>query len=962
MSNHLSKDADEPVTPSRAEQLSLLESSLSPSGSPAKKESEFKPQNLVGIRGKSARPIREIKEIIMAKNSAAQEPKTLAPMLRQYLQMKKEYPEHLLLFQVGDFYEIFFEDAKIASAHLGIRLTSRDKDSTDPVPMCGVPVHAVDNYLPKLLKGGFSCVMMSQVEDAKEKKGMVRREITRIITPGVRFEGDGLDEKQFNYLTAVGIAPGEVGAVSYIDVSTGHLHLQEVESAEELLEVLRRVRPAEMILPSMIYDVALERSQAWLREARRFAQEIACRVVFRPFEKISKSNLSDLIISRLPAKNNPTGDCSSASLLEPLGKLSQTVLAAVLAYVDEVSFGAPPTLSQFSVDQQHNAVFIDAATRRNLELTETRMEGDRKNSLLSHIDYTCTPMGARLLADWLLAPSPNLSEIESRHESVQELMRCSSELEELRTHFSAVRDMDRLMSRVTSLRAVPRDLGALLESISVLPRIKSIVSGFSAPLLKDLALNIDELSDVQQRLSAALAEELPVRINEGGIFRSGCHEEIDRLRLIRRDGHLWLAELEEKERKRSGISGLKIRYNNIFGYFIEVTKAHLAKVPSDYERRQTLVNAERFVTRELKEYELTMLSAKAKLIELEKELFVELRSWVSNLAGRIQMTSRAMSILDVLASYAHLAQAHNYSRPMLDLDCETIIQGGRHPVVERVIGAHNFVPNDTCLNGAKRKFAVLTGPNMGGKSTYLRQVGLIQLMAQAGSFVPAKSAQLSLVDRIFTRIGAADDLSRGDSTFMVEMKEAASIVRKATSRSLVLIDEVGRGTATMDGLALAMAISEWLHDHIGCRTVFATHFHELTELSQAHDGAFCLAVGIIEKEKEIIFTHRIEEKAADRSYGIEVARLAGLPEALLMRAERIMSALEEAREIRETQSSTKAVSSVADAARQGEGSGLGVLRILRDRLGTCSPDFMTPLQALQEIVELKKIIDGTIEK
>lgn len=963
-------NAEEPLF-QLGEQLDLcgFAAGSSPSSSVAEEVKQYVPevQTPSGFEQQIPGPprTRRLHEKHGAKDAAAAGPAASpAPMMRQYLQTKREYPDHLLLFQVGDFYEIFFDDAKTAAEVLGIRLTSRDKESPDPVPMCGVPIHALDNYLPKILKAGLSCVVVSQVEDAKDKKGMVRREITRIVTPGVRYEGDGLDEKQFNYLAAACIGPGDSGAVSYVDVSTGHLHVQETENSEEMIEALRRINPTELLLPSVLFSVAVEKTHGSIKEVKRLAQESGCRVVFRPFDRMGKEALQTQIAKLLP----PCGCAELREVLpERVGRLSPlglAVLKTILAYVEEVSFSSTPKMSDFTVEEPAGIVFIDAATRRNLELTETRLERERRNSLLYHIDYSRTPMGSRLLTDWVLCPSGKKEEIETRYDAVEELLHAPGTLEDLRSLFAGIRDIDRLLSRVTGLRAAPRDLGALLESAQLLPRIRELLAQFNSAALCEIKERFDALEDVEERLRSALADELPLRINEGGIFRGGFHPEIDRLRRIRSDGHSWLAQLEEKEKKRSGISGLKIRYNNIFGYFIEVTKTHLHKVPPDFERKQTLVNAERFVTKELKDYELSMLSAKAKLIELERELFVELRSWVAEQAGRIQQTSRVLAVLDVLCSYAHLAAAHNYCRPLLGGSEELVIKEGRHPVVERVLGAHNFIANDTYLSCGKRRLAVLTGPNMGGKSTYLRQVALIQLLAQAGSFVPAKSAKLPLVDRIFTRIGAADDLSRGDSTFMVEMKEAASIVRKATSHSLVLIDEVGRGTATTDGLALATAISEWLHDNIGCLTIFATHFHELTRLAEVKDAAFCLAVGVIEKEKEIFFTHRIEEKAADRSYGIEVARLAGLPEALLGRAQFLLEHLENEANNRSgnpAQAKTAPLASNSEKTGENELAGLLLLRSLRDRLRSYRPDAMTPLQALHEIVELKQIVDGTVD-
>ena len=882
----------------------------------------------------------------------------LAPMMRHYLKLKEEHPQHLLLYQVGDFYEIFFEDAKIASAVLGIRLTARHKDQPDPVPMCGVPVHAVENYVPRLLKAGFSCVILSQVGDAQNKKGMMAREISRIVTPGVRFEGDGLDETQFNYLAAVCLNTRQQGAVSYVDVSTGHLRLQPVETSEELVEVLRRIRPTEILLPGSLFTLPAERGERWLREAKRVAQDLNCRVVTRPFVDVTREELSVRLNDLLPP-----GDAALRSqalgMVQDLDREGLASLAVILDYVREVSFGHMPRLSHLSVEERTAAVFIDAATRRNLELTETRIDGQRKNSLLGHIDYTRTAMGSRLLADWLLSPSTNLEQIEARLDCVGELCAKGEALENLREKLCGIRDIDRLTSRITGNRATPRDFMALRESLESLPAIDKSLKGLDSPLFSALAQQFDALEDVAQRLISALVDDPPNKITEGGIFRDGYHAEIDRLRRIHTEGRHWLAALENRERQRTGIAGLKVRFNNVFGYFIEVTKANLHKVPSDYERRQTLTNAERFITRELKDYEVSLLSAKARQIDLERELFLELREWLSAQSGRIQLTARLLAMLDVLSALSHLASKHNYCRPQLGDGLKMRVVGGRHPVVERVLGEHNFVANDVLLDGAERRFAVLTGPNMGGKSTYLRQVGLIQLLAQAGSYVPAQSAELGLVDRIFTRIGAADDLARGDSTFMVEMREAAAIVKKATSRSLVLIDEVGRGTATTDGLAIAEAIAEWLHDRIGCRTVFATHFHELTELARTKPGVFCLSVGVIERDLDIIFTHRIEEKAADRSYGIEVARLAGLPESLLQRAETL---------IEQGEARLPAVNDaegMGRAERMGSrkgGEGSDIPQLLIERIKDYHPNSMTPLQALHELIALKRLLDKDREE
>ena len=873
--------------------------------------------------------------------------KELAPMLQQYVTLKKKYKEHLLLFQVGDFFEIFFEDAPLAADALQIRLTSRNKDEAGAVPMCGVPIHALDNYLPRLLKAGFSVVIISQIEESRSKKGMMQREVTRVVTPGVRFEGDGLDEKRFNYLAALLASSRETGAIAFVDVSTGWLRVQEFESTEDLSDVLRRVRPVELLLPSLVAGSVVDRTEKWYRTATDLAGELGAKLVYRPFEKPMREGVSAQLAASLSS-----GAEAAVSELARLSLEGLQAVHSVLGYVDEVSFGNTPKISQFTHEEPSRSVLIDASTRRNLEITETRIDGERKNSLLSHIDYTKTAMGSRLLGEWILTPSADREEIENRLDAVEELVTNRDARSAFRDAFRSVRDIDRLVSRITGLRAVPRDFGSLRDSLAVFPDIASRFGTLQSKRLTALCSEFDPLDDVFDKLKTSLVEDPPMRVNEGDIFRPGFHPEVDRLRTIGDEGHTWLVALEQREREKTGISSLKVKFNNVFGYFLEVTKAHLDKIPKHYERRQTLVNAERFVIPELKEYESQLLSAKARRIELEKELFIELRQWMCEQAGRIQRSARCLSILDVLCSFAHLAEAHNYTRPKLRDDEQSIIIGGRHPVIERVLGFHQFIPNDTKLDSAKRRFAVLTGPNMGGKSTYLRQVGLIQLLAQAGSFVPAQSAELGIVDRIFTRIGAADDLARGDSTFMVEMREAATILRKATKRSLVLIDEIGRGTATRDGLSLATAIAEWLHDVIGCRTVFATHFHELTELEDAKEGAFCLAVGVIESGDDISFTHRIEEHAASKSYGIEVARLAGLPEPLLKRAGELLAI--EHHVVQPPKSSPKRAEPAPVPAPEKNWE----LEKIVQRVERCRPDSMTPIQALVELSEIKEILRG----
>ncbi|MDD2943072.1 MAG: DNA mismatch repair protein MutS [bacterium] len=811
----------------------------------------------------------------------------MAPMLRQYLKLKARYPEHSLFFQVGDFYEVFFEDAPIVASVLDIRLTSRNKGDENAIPMCGIPIHAIDNYLPRMLEAGLSCVLMSQVEaSSQERKGVVAREITRIVTPGLRYEGDGLDERSYNYLASVCVYLQGGGAVAFVDVSTGHLKLQQFEAEDELAEILVRVSPSEMIVPLSVFGAPVDSSAPWFRELRRWAKSNGCHLVNRPFSRAPRKQLEEQVTSFYPS--NHQEERFRAFGLEDVSSESHAAISVLLDYVTEMSFGRAPVFSSFTREERRSSVMIDAATRRNLELVQTSIDGAKKNSLLEHLDRSRTPMGARLFREWLLAPSTDLQLIKKRHDAVEELVAAAEYRSGFAEIFAGVRDIDRLVTRITSERAVPRDLRSLAESLTELPKLRILLEQCTASILVEFAADFDDLSDVRMKLDAALTDEPPLKLTEGGIIRSGFDAEVDRLQKLSREGKSCLAELEQREREKTGIPSLKVKYNNVFGYFIEVSNSHLAKIPEWFIRKQTLVNAERFVTEELKTFEQEILSARVRQQELEKELFIQLRSWVKEQALRLQRISAQIAAVDVLLSYAEVAAERNYVRPVIVDEAYCSIVRGRHPVVERIIGPHNFVANDTVLDAGGRRLAVLTGPNMGGKSTYLRQVGVIQLMAQAGAFVPARSASLGLVDRIFTRIGAADDMSSGDSTFMVEMREAAGILEKATSRSLVLIDEIGRGTATADGLALALAIAEWLHDLVGCRTIFATHFHELTSLPANHQAAFCLRVGIQEEDDEIIFTHRIEEAAADRSYGIEVARLAGLPRALIDRARELL--------------------------------------------------------------------------
>ncbi|MCC6932355.1 MAG: DNA mismatch repair protein MutS [Deltaproteobacteria bacterium] len=894
--------------------------------------------------GEKIIPLKEAATAKEEEPAAAMTRQQLAPMMRSYLEMKKRYPEHVLLYQVGDFYEVFFEDAQLVSATLSIRLTSRDRDQENAVPMCGVPIHALDNYLPKLVQNGISCVVVNQVDEANVGKGTVKREISRIVTPGVRYEGDGLDEKSFNFLGAILCSARQSGSFVYFDVSTGQLRIEEFERAEDGAESIGRVRPSELLIPNVINGVKVERSLSWLKSVKESARQSSCHFVTKPFEKVEKEFLRERLSRLLNAKTVVVGahkDWLSALTVESL-----TCLDVILSYVEEVSFGRLPFIARIQIDEKNTQAVVDQATCRNLELFTSGLNSVRQNSLVERIDFTITPMGARLLRDWLLNPSRELGEINKRQLMVKEFTERSEDRVTLRRCFLQVRDLDRIVSRIVSGRGVPRDLGNLRDSVQVLPQVKASLLNCASELGQEIAQEFDDLADIYQRLMQSLVDEPPFKINEGGIFRSGYHQELDCLHETSSNGKNYLANFEEEERRRTGISGLKVKYNNVFGYFIEISKAHIAKAPSNYERRQTLVNAERFVTPELKSFEQAVLSARAKQIELERQLFNELRDEIAAQAGRIQQLASHLAVIDLLLSFSHLAIERNYVQPEMTAEPIMEVLGGRHPVVEEVIGRHHFIGNDVYLDSGDNLFAILTGPNMGGKSTYLRQVGLIQLLAQVGSFVPAKKARLGVVDRIFTRIGSSDDISRGDSTFMVEMREAATIVRKATNRSLVLIDEIGRGTATTDGLAIATAIAEWLSDKIGARTLFATHFHELTGLAGQKKGMFCLAVGIIEQGSEIIFTHRIEQGAADRSYGIEVARLAGLPEGLLKRAQIFLAG--------STNSGSPILSQSIEVAPEFD---MPDYSELARRVLALDTDQLKPLEALLELNKLKEMLN-----
>ena len=806
--------------------------------------------------------------------------KAQTPMMRQYLEVKSQHPDKLVFFRLGDFYEMFFDDAVEASRALEITLTSRNKDKKGkPIPMCGVPHHSANGYLSRLIKQGYKVAICEQVEEAAAAKGIVRRKVTRVVTPGTVTDEDVLESGRNNYLAAL-TADEDLLGLSFLDLSTGEFWVTEARGEgcwAEVDEYLAHFAPAELVLPEkeaghILSLLSMERKSGLVETPRAdwtFHSDYAAQQLLDHF-KVST-------LEGFGIEGKGAGIAASGALLH---------------YVKETQKSQLEHITRLLAFESSRFLKLDESTVANLELVRGS-DGNRKWTLLASLDETRTGMGARLLRSWVLRPSLDLSQIRRRHEAVDELRQSVLRLGELRELLASIHDVERLLARVILEKANARDLLALKDSVARLPEINQVLSQFNA---EALTRPLDEVHEIHDLLSASIHPAPPISISEGRLIRDGHSSELDQLREISTSGKSYIARLEASERERSGISSLKIRYNKVFGYFIEVTRAHSDRVPEDYVRKQTLVNAERFITAELKDYEEKVLGAEEKIIALERSLFISVRSRVADQVQRLQVVSTRLGQLDVLQSFAHTAQARRYQRPMLDDSTELVIQGGRHPVLE-LQSSDPFVPNDLICNTTTDQLLILTGPNMGGKSTYLRQNALIVLMAQMGSFVPVEEARIGLVDRIYTRVGASDNLSRGRSTFMVEMIETANILNTATQRSLVLLDEVGRGTATFDGLSLAWSIAEYLHNDAerSPRTLFATHYHELTKLENLYDGVRNYSVSVRESGGEIIFFHRVKPGTANRSYGIEVARLAGLPTPVLERAREILTRLERKR-------------------------------------------------------------------
>jgi DNA mismatch repair protein MutS len=877
------------------------------------------------------------------------------PAMRQYLDAKQQHRDAILFFRMGDFYEMFYEDALLAARTLELTLTSRSKDPSGGIPMCGVPFHAADTYIARLVKKGFRVAICDQVEDPRKAKGIVRREVVRVVSPGTFTDSSYLDAREPAFLMAVtrhAVKDLTVVGVALLDVSTGEFTATEYTGADGLQafgDEVAVLRPREVIVPNTqpLNDPAAtsralaaewpELSTAGLPltavDAWAFDGEAARRALL---DQLRAGGLEGFGLDRRPVAVSAAG-----ALVHYL----RTTQKADLAHVRAIAYR-----------QRADALLIDPTTLRHLEIIEGS-EGGRDGSLLAELDRTVTSIGSRLLRSWLLRPLVTLEAIRDRLDAVEDLAFRTIERGKFRDALKGIQDLERLVARAALGTAGPRDLVGLKQSVALIPRLRTLVADLQAPLVRSLASELDELADVRERIESALVDDPPVLPREGGFIRDGLDAEIDELRSISRSGKQFIAELEERERVRTGISSLKIRYNRVFGYYIEISKSNLHAVPPDYHRKQTIAGGERFITPGLKEYEDKVLGADERIVERELELFEHLRRAIAAEAPRIQAAARAIASLDVLAALAETAAVNNYIKPHVHDGDEIAVVDARHPVVERRTAAAGeaYVPNDISLNAATCQLVVLTGPNMGGKSTYLRQSALLCVMAQAGSFVPAREAKLALVDRIFARVGASDNIARGHSTFMVEMQETANILHTATSRSLVVLDEIGRGTATFDGLSIAWAVAEHLatNPKVRPKTLFATHYHELTDLADATPGVVNYHVAAREWKDDIIFLRKIVPGRSDRSYGIQVARLAGLPAPVVNRAREILAALERD-EL--TRGGRPSVSGTPGEPQQQ----LGLFQAqpsddhLREKLAAVDIDRLTPLEALTTLAQLKK--------
>ena len=825
--------------------------------------------NMVENKESCLKMIEKTKEMKKCQN--------LTPMMQLYCETKEKYKDCILFYRLGDFYEMFFEDALIASKELEITLTGKDCGLEERAPMCGVPFHAVDGYLNKLVSKGYKVAICEQLEDPKQAKGLVKRDVIRVVTPGTNLDAQALDETRNNYLMCIVCMEDRYG-LSVADISTVEYLVTELDSEKKLLDEINKFSPSEIICNHSFYvsGVDIEDMKERLHisvfslDSWYFDDALCARNLMEHFHVSSLSGLG------LDAYS--CGIIAAGALLQYLIETQKTSIANLTALT-------PYSISRYMV--------LDSSTRRNLELCETLREKNKRGSLLWVLDKTKTAMGARLLRRYLEQPLIEKEEIMQRLDAVEELKNNAITREELREYLNPVYDLERLISRISYQTANPRDLVAFKTSLSMLPHIKYIMKSLQSPMLAQLQEELDELTDLFTLVDSAIVDEPPISIRDGGFIKEGYNEEVDRLRQAKTEGKSWLAKLEAEEREKTGIKTMKVKYNKVFGYYLEVTNSYKDMVPDYYTRKQTLTNAERYITPELKELEETILGSEDKLTALEYDLYVEVRGKIADEILRIQKTAHAIAGVDVFASLALVAERGNYVKPSINEKGILDIKNGRHPVVEKMIPNDMFIANDTYLDNGKSRISIITGPNMAGKSTYMRQTALIVLMAQIGSFVPADAAKIGLVDRIFTRVGASDDLASGQSTFMVEMTEVANILRNATRSSLLILDEIGRGTSTFDGLSIAWAVVEYISNPklLGAKTLFATHYHELTELEGKLPGVNNYCIAVKENGDDIVFLRKIIQGGADKSYGIQVAKLAGVPDMVIERAKELAEEL-----------------------------------------------------------------------
>ncbi len=869
---------------------------------------------------------------------------TATPLMRQYLEIKADYQDAVLFFRLGDFYEMFMEDAVLASRVLGITLTSRNKGDEDAVPLCGIPFHSSQGYIAKLVANGHKVAICEQVEDPKTAKGIVKREVVRVVTPGLVTDTDILEPKENNYLLAIA-AVDETYGVAHVDITTGEFRVTQVTGLGQVESELGSLRPRELLfadtdggrqiqtdLTAVIDGTMVNLLPEWVFETEYAAEQLG---VF-----FGVSGLKSFGCQDLPA--------------------AQQAASAVLYYLQQTQKDELRHIRPLQTYHTRHFMVLDDATRRNLELTATLQEGKKRGSLLGVLDRTVTAMGGRTLRHWIHYPLIDQQQINQRQNAVAELVEESLVRIEMIDALDGVYDLERLNSKIAMASANAKDLSALRASLGRLPRIDDLLAQFQCRFLQELRQQIDLMPDLLELLEKAIVDDPPFVLRDGGIIRDGYNDELDELRTVSREGKGWIARLEQEERERTDIPTLKVKYNKVFGYFIEITNRNLDRIPEDYQRKQTLSNAERFITPKLKEYEAKVLGAEERLVELEYNLFQQVRLQTAAEGRRVQQSADALAVLDALLALADLAHDRNYVRPDIDDSGVINIEAGRHPVVEGMALKEAFVPNDVELDNEKNQLLIITGPNMAGKSTFMRQVALITLMAQIGSFVPAVKAQIGVVDRIFTRVGASDNLAKGESTFMVEMNETANILRHATGRSLIILDEIGRGTSTFDGVSIAWAVAEYLHDNqeVAAKTLFATHYHELTDLALTRERVKNYNIAVKEWNDQIIFLRKIISGGASRSYGIQVGRLAGLPEEVIRRAKEILQNLEAGEFGR---SGEPRLGESRHQPKKKPASQMSLFNtdpdsVIRTRLETADLSSMTPIDAMNLLNELKELL------